>query len=283
MGTPSGPDLANFFGLHYEFKHLDNLVALAKRTGEGDELTRRTALEECRSLRFYVRFIDDMLNFNNVHFQKILNSYPSAITFTKAGEGRGVQGVAFMDAFIYQMSAAPHRMLIKLFDKRRGRQFSHLQIIQYTHWESFLPASIKLNILTGQFHRFTRLITDEHDFHIELASVLYKLIIICCMPRRRLILRLRDLLFNPHTRYVHGDPPHQPGYHFHKILWWLRFGEQHGLQELLSQTQWTPQMRVQPLDSYEAEPAAAQQQITVRRSTRIAARRGGNAASTQST
>jgi hypothetical protein len=134
--------------------------------------------------------------------------------------------------------------------------------------------------LTGQFHRFIRLITVEHDFHIEVASVLYKLIIICCMPPRRLIIRLRRLLWDAHTRYVHGDPLHQPGYHFQKFLRWLQFGEQHGLQELLSQTQWSPQMRVQPLDSYEAEPAAMQQQVTVRRSTRIAARRVRIAAST---
>jgi hypothetical protein len=70
MGTQCGPDLANVFGLHFELTLLETLVSKVLDTQQ-PEAVRKEAMEACRALRFYVRFIDDMLNFNNVHFQMI--------------------------------------------------------------------------------------------------------------------------------------------------------------------------------------------------------------------
>ncbi len=150
MGTQCGPDLANLFGLHFELKLLQTLVKKVLDK-EQPEAVRKEALEACSALRFYVRFIDDMLNFNNVHFQMIMNAYPDGIKFEAATEiGVGINGIAFTDAYIYQSPVWPYPLQISLFDKRRGRGFKKLTVLQYTHWESFLPAKIKLNILTSQ-------------------------------------------------------------------------------------------------------------------------------------
>jgi hypothetical protein len=208
---------------------------------DGVEPARSTALRVCDSLRFYARFIDDMLNFNNVFFQMILNSYPQGITFDLAGTFRPgatqTQGVAYMDAFIYPGNTDEHHMQIKLYDKRRGAGFQKLNILQYTHWESFLPRGTKLNIFVGQFHRFVRLITNERAFHIETALVIVKLTLVCKMPRGALLRSLRRLVFGAATRYVHGNPPHKPGFHLQHILRWVQYGELYGVRALVIQAE----------------------------------------------
>jgi hypothetical protein len=113
--------------------------------------------------------------------------------------------------------------------------FKKLTVLQYTHWESFLPAKIKLNILTSQFHRYIRLITCEGVFHVEVAIVLVKLTVACGMPREPLLRTLRRMPYAPATRYVRGDSPHRPGFHLERIMRWVSFGERHGVQKLVSQ------------------------------------------------
>jgi hypothetical protein len=72
MGTQSGPDLANWFGFNYELIFLRALVA---DITAGAEPSASNARRSCASLTLYARFIDDVLNFNNLQFQQILNVY----------------------------------------------------------------------------------------------------------------------------------------------------------------------------------------------------------------
>lgn len=234
MGTHCGPDLANGFGLFYEFKYLRKLVVIIQQGGAA----AAQAMKECRALTFYVRFIDDILNLNNLHFQQILNTYPQSISFTASTpRGNGSNGIPFMDALIYQSDKAPYQLAIRLHDKRRGINYANIPIIQYTHSTSFLPWPTKFNIFTGQFHRLSRLITNEKTFHLEVAILLTKLIAQKAMPRQPLIRKLRVLLFHPGTRYRHGQPVREPGYHRQRILFWMHYGEQRGLHALINQTE----------------------------------------------
>ena len=101
-----------------------------------------------------------MLNFNNLQFQQILNAYPASTPFTAATPlSSGNIGIPFMDALIYHSSSATHQMGIRLIDKRRGTKYAAIDIIQYTHFSSFLPYSTKINIFTSQFIRLARLFT----------------------------------------------------------------------------------------------------------------------------
>ena len=57
------------------------------------------------------------------------------------------------------------------------------------------------------------------------------------MPRLPLMRKLRKLLYHRSTRYIHGTPVHRPGYHHHRILEYLRVGEQRGVDTLLRLTE----------------------------------------------
>ena len=175
-------------------------------------------------------------NHNNIFFQQILNSFPDNINFTMADERTAAKsGVAFMDAYMYQQEVAPYQLQIGLYDKRREKGFKDLTVLQYTHNTSFMNASIKNNILTGQYHRFINLITEERALQVELGISLAKLIIVCGMPRNRLLKTLRRLMYSPETRYLHTT--HKPGYHYMRVMFWLQYAEQHGIAALVKEAQ----------------------------------------------
>jgi hypothetical protein len=231
MGTQSGPDLANCFGFFYELTFLRALVA---DISAGAEPGASNARRSCAALTLYARFIDDVLNFNNLQFQQILNVYPPSISFTAATPlTTGNIGIPYLDARIFQSSSAPHQVTIRLYDKRRDDKYKAIDIIQYTHWDSFLPYTTKINIFTSQFYRFTRLLTNERSFHLEVAICLCRLIVLKGYPRLPLMRKLRKLLFQGTTRYIHGVPVHRAGFHHEQIRHLLDTGERRGLPALL--------------------------------------------------
>jgi len=232
MGTQSGPDLANCFGFFYELTYF--LRALVADISAGAEPGASNARRSCAALTLYARFIDDVLNFNNLQFQQILNVYPPSISFTAATPlTTGNIGIPYLDARIFQSSSAPHQVTIRLYDKRRDDKYKAIDIIQYTHWDSFLPYTTKINIFTSQFYRFTRLLTNERSFHLEVVICLCRLIVLKGYPRLPLMRKLRKLLFQGTTRYIHGVPVHRAGFHHEQIRHLLDTGERRGLPALL--------------------------------------------------
>ncbi len=47
-------------------------------------------------------------------------------------------------------------VIVKLFDKRRGEDYSNMNIIRFPHYTSALTRVSKLDIVTSQMHRFTQ-------------------------------------------------------------------------------------------------------------------------------
>ena len=233
MGTQCGPMLANWFAFYYEYKYISQLSDIITSTrrdikqiteqptyDETDvaqwlqvadmEQKQVHAFRQLKAMTFYGRFIDDVLNVNYVDFQLIINAFPPCLVFTTAV--RSHTAVPFLDALIHQAPPPSRHLVVSLQDKRRDEMFTHIDIKQYTHWWSFLPRQIILNIGVGQYHRFRRVLTDMRSFIQEVAIMLAKLVSRCGIPYVLLWPRIRRLLFAPDTRYVHGVRPRRPAW-----------------------------------------------------------------------
>ena len=112
-------------------------------------------------------------------------------------------------------------------------------MIQYTHWHSFLPRQIKAGIAVSQYHRFSRLLTDQQSFILETSIMLLKLILKCAVPAKLILPKIRRLLHNKLTAYRHGHPARRPGYFWREIRDTVHGGmrEPARLEWLLSMTQ----------------------------------------------
>ena len=96
-------------------------------------------------------------------------------------------------------------------------------IKQYTHWWSFLPRQIILNISVGQYHRFRRVLTDVRAFILEVSIMLAKLVSLCAVPLALLWPKIRRLLNARETRYLHGIRPRRPAWIAGQIRKLLRY------------------------------------------------------------
>jgi hypothetical protein len=74
----------------------------------------------------------------------------------------------------------------------------------------------------SQFHRYTWLVINERGFHLEVATVMVKLMVTCEMPRELLLRNLRRLLFTVDA--LHAPRPATPP--------WLPPAAHHALREL---------------------------------------------------
>jgi hypothetical protein len=88
-----------------------------------------------------------------------------------------------------------------LYDKRRQSCYADIPIVQYTHATSNLSRGCVYNILVGQLHRFSRLISVVENYVFEVSLLLEKLLGLgyCFRPL------LRKLKTFQHT-YVHFFP-----------------------------------------------------------------------------
>ncbi len=62
------------------------------------------------------------------------------------------------------------RLLTRLYDKRVQPAFTNVS--RFVHSASNVNESCKRNILTNNFHRLRRVITDSHNFCLEIALVI---------------------------------------------------------------------------------------------------------------
>jgi hypothetical protein len=238
MGTQCGPVLANWFAFYYEYKYINMLADAISKTqsdistitsqpgyDENDVSTRLDimalesqqtfAFRQLKAMTFYGRFIDDVLNVNYCDFQFIINAFPPSMKFSSSC--RSHVAVPFLDALIHQSDTPSRHLTISLQDKRRDNMFTQIEIKQYTHWWSFLPRQIKVNIGVGQYYRLRRLLTDPQAFITELAIVIAKLVKLCEMPLKLIWPKIRQLLMAPQTRYMHGYYPRKAMFFVRKI------------------------------------------------------------------
>jgi len=105
-----------------------------------------------------------------------------------------------------------------LYDKRRSAKYQNIDIKQYTHAASFLPANLKsVNTAISQTIRFSRLLTDEHSFHLETALCLLKLVNNCAANARQVLAAMRKVIYTKRTRYNFGNKPKRPAFHYNRI------------------------------------------------------------------
>ena len=86
-----------------------------------------------------------------------------------------------------------HRIVTRLFDKRLQPAFASLPIVRYIPSLSNVNESAKHNIITGQFHRLSRCVTNPVDFAAHMSRIVSDL---CARQYsfRRLFSKYKNLL-----------------------------------------------------------------------------------------
>ena len=233
MGTHGGPQMANGFGFYYELGYLRTLVrrhglavnalrlitANIKNGTETEESTEqdrkdmvkiwKDTADEARALGRFCRFIDDGFSIGNPYFQKLKACYPPCLKITTASSNADGKLVVFMDLNIKQNTTHPFAIVTTLYDKRRGSDYANVPKIYYTHGTTFLANfQIGVNTISGQFHRFRRIITDRDNFVLECAIMLVKMNLCCKIKPQPLFAKLKGLLFR--FPYRHGTTTTRP-------------------------------------------------------------------------
>ena len=140
-----------------------------------------------RAFRYTCRFVDDLQSIANRFITSLLYNDMSIA----GGLIRGIycrdcpwedteisdgSKVPFMDILhIFFAQGAFMLATTQLYDKRRERIFQGVDFVQYSHATTCLSKECLYNILTGQLHRFSRLIMDQSNFTTEVSLLLVKL------------------------------------------------------------------------------------------------------------
>ena len=172
-------------------------------------------ISEATYFSFYCRFLDDVYDLGNPFFQNIINAFPAHLHLVMAdsNDHNRALGCHYMDLFLQQSPTYPFDIAITLYDKRRGWNYSSIDIHYYTYGHTFLAShQIGTGTVTSQFHRFRRRITVETNFCIEMAIMLIKLASPhhCDIPREHLIRKVRNLLFKYPYRYGRAHNTDRP-------------------------------------------------------------------------
>ena len=156
MGTDCAPMLANLFLFSYEYAYTKEML----KTDYG------TAL----AMRHTVRYIDDLLTFNNPTFKdKTSDLYPPTLTLKKTTESP--DHVSYLDLLIRRHT---DRLTTSVYDKRDNFNF---HIVKYPHMDSNIPSKPAYGVYISQLVRISRICDRYVDFtqrHVELTSRLQK-------------------------------------------------------------------------------------------------------------
>ena len=93
-----------------------------------------------------------------------------------------------------------------MFDKRTHHKYRNMPIFKYPHINSFIPNSIKYNIVLSQAHRFARRCSTRRGFIYHTAKLLFELHHIKQYNTTRLFARLRRFLYNSTPLYFDTHP-----------------------------------------------------------------------------
>jgi hypothetical protein len=186
-------------------------------------LKGNVALALLKLYRFTFRFVDDLLSGTNPFFKRLLfldqqvfggwfhGMYPRffhIIMQDMQGDSlpfldvllrfslQGTNGVRMRLTPEGQVQPTGEQGLVVmvdtlLYDKRRQTCYADIPIVQYTHATSNLSRGCIYNILVGQLHRFSRLISVVDNYVSEVSLLMEKLLGLgyCFRP---LLRRLKD-------------------------------------------------------------------------------------------
>jgi hypothetical protein len=189
--------------------------------------------------RFTFRFVDDLLSGMNPYFKDLLfqdqtvaggwvkGTYP--MFFHIVLEAMQGDSLPFLDVLLNFQTEGVRGVRMRynpegereptgeeglvvlvtthLYDKRRQTCYADIPIVQYTHITSNLSRGCVYNILVGQLHRFSRLISEVDNYIDEVALLMGKLLRLgyCYRP---LMQRLR-MFQHTHVRTFPSLSEHQ--------------------------------------------------------------------------
>ena len=156
MGTDCAPLLANLFLFYYEYHYMKNLI--------------RDNQCLAKSFNYTVRYIDDLLTFNNAKFEtEITNIYPSELTLKRTTESATL--LSYLDMTVY---INHDRFSTTLYDKRDSFNFD---IVNFPHMSSNIPSKPAYGVYISQLIRIGRICEDFSAYakrHYKLTSRLIK-------------------------------------------------------------------------------------------------------------
>ncbi len=174
-----------------------------------------SALAIIADFRFSVRFLDNLLSLKTPNLTSLLFTtdtlhglhgiYPPALRVEPQLHAHFLhRKMPFLDLLLVPVPGADScRLLTRMYDKRVQPAFTNVHLSRFVHSASNTNESCKRNILTSQFHRLRRVITDPHNFCLEIALVI-RTLASQSYPVGRMVAQLRDLVTASPFRYHHA-------------------------------------------------------------------------------
>ena len=157
MGTDCAPLLANLFLFHFEYS------SIKEKLSEAD-------YSMALSYKYTVRYIDDLLTFNNPSFEEnIANIYPHELTLKKTTESS--ERLSYLDIDIRINNG---HFSTSVYDKRDNFSFS---VVRFLFLDGNIPAKPTYGVYISQLVRIGRICDNFKAFnakHTELTHRLMK-------------------------------------------------------------------------------------------------------------
>ena len=246
MGISPAVYISNFYLFTYEYDFYMR-VRTVQQTGHRSELAvpaitqlllrgqsppgggADVAASVLDSFLYTARYIDDLYSLANPLFHHltyvsqswhgVTGIYPTALNLATAGSGAQVQ---YMDLTITMVARSEQNGLVAdfkttLYDKVVAGPFKRLPVIKYPHITSALSWRVKYNVLTTEFHRLIRRVSDAADMANHIARITFALFMKGYQVHR-LCFKLRGL-YHRHApgrwRAVH------PSHYMRMVVWHL--------------------------------------------------------------
>ena len=156
MGTDCAPMLANLFLFYHEYTYIKHKL--------------KTNYGCAYSYRYTVRYIDDLLTFNNPSFEEnITTIYPPELTLKKTTES--ANKASYLDI---EIEVRGNQLHTSVYDKRDHFAFS---IVKFPFLCGNIPSNPTYGVYTSQLVRIGRICDSFKDFngrHLQLTDRLIK-------------------------------------------------------------------------------------------------------------
>ncbi|KAH7622847.1 hypothetical protein NADE_007717 [Nannochloris sp. 'desiccata'] len=232
MGHNAAVNLANLYLFCYELKFLRQLATCLDRS-QATPTSFTTLACEKRAFALVLlvalskskRYIDDILRIAGTVLASLGTTedqhsiygfhglYPPTLQLEKTDDGFSVD---FLDVTILHSSPTVYNtatgavqpagyLVTHLFDKRRGPRYANIDFAKFPEVFSDLAAGSKYGILTSQFRRYNRIITDFGNFVAEMAFLLFFMVKVKNYNQKKLLRLLKNCCFSDATN-SYGQP-----------------------------------------------------------------------------